>query len=212
MSVQFSIDQSGFHRAMATYAMRRNKTDADVVNKAMRYLLPFAAKRVKDKTPPERRILNDLKAHTRNKIGQKFQRKGQWQGTLAAGIIAARLKAKGKLSKKVTPDFWEKVEKMANAKLRSRNYLRAGFIPAFRQFKVPSRAPRGQKKFAGNSKGIKAVPSTTHIAEAYATNKRSGAYKIAPRAFHEAIRDVRRLFLRWLREEVISDAKRSGFF
>ena len=60
MSVQFSIDQAGFHRAMATYAMRRNKTDADVVNKAMRYLLPFAAKRVKDKTPPERRILNAL--------------------------------------------------------------------------------------------------------------------------------------------------------
>lgn len=213
MSVSFTIDQRGLQRAMTSYAVTRRKSDADVVNKAMRYALPFAAKRVKDKTPGPVKITRDLRAVARNPIASKFpRRRGAWSGTLAAGIIAERLKARGKLSRKITPNFWEIVDTFVAAKLRSANFLRAGFIPAFRQFNVPNRGVNGQQHFKGRSRGIKAKPSLTGIAEAFATNQREGAFKIAPYAFRHAFRDTRRLFLKWLREDVRRDAIRSGFY
>lgn len=212
MSVQFSIDQRGLQRALTTYAVTRRKSDADVVNKAMRYVLPAAARRVKDKTRGVVKVRRELRARARNPIASKFKRgKGSWAGTLAAAIIAARLKKRGVLGKQ-TPDFWEMVDRFADAKMRSVNYLRAGFIPAFRHFHVPNLKAPGHTHFKGRSKGIKAVPSLTGVAEAFATNQREGAFKIAPRAFHEAVRDVQRLFLRWLRSDVEATAKRSGFY
>ncbi len=215
MSVQFTIDDRGLKRAMTTYAVMRGKSDADVVNKAMRYWLPFAAKRVKQKTPGEGKILRDLRKPPRNPIGRRFKRgKDHFGGTLAAAIIAERLKQRGLLSKKHTPGavFWQKVENLVGAKQNSAHFLRAGFIPAFRHFNVPDRgAPNKQKYFKGYSKGIKAVPSLTGTVEAFATNQREGAFKIAPNAFRHSIRDVQRQFLRWLRADVEGTAKRSGF-
>jgi hypothetical protein len=70
----------------------------------------------------------------------------------------------------------------------------------------------GQNRFKGKSRGIKATPSLTGTVEAFATNQREGAFKIAPNAFRHALRDVQRQFLRWLRADVENTAKRSGFY
>ena len=50
MSVQVKIDTRALEKAMADYAKMKKKSDASVVNKAMRFWLPFAGSRVKDKT------------------------------------------------------------------------------------------------------------------------------------------------------------------
>lgn len=222
MSVRFDIDQRGLQRAMARYAATRNRSDADVVNRAMRYLLPFAARRVKDKTPGAGKIRRELTGRSR-RIGRGKSDRDALANTLAASIVAARMRKKGPV---VFPrrqdadatdlrrigDFYDRVRSFVNARVRSANFLRAGFIPAFRQFNVPGRAPSGQVHFKGRSKGIKATPSLTGVVEAFASNRREGAFKIAPRAFHEAVRDVRRQFLRWLRADLRNDATRSGFY
>ena len=222
MSIQFSIDQRGLHRALTTYAVTRRKSDADVVNKAMRYVLPFAAKRVKDKTPGASAIRRELTGSAR-RIGRGRKDRDALANTVAAALIAARMRKKGPvvmpsrkdadtIDKQRIGNFYDKVRTFVNARVRSANYLRTGFIPAFRQFSVPNRGAPGQTHFKGRSKGIKAIPSLTGVAEAYATNQREGAFKIAPRAFHEAVRDVQRLFLKWLRADVEATAKRSGFY
>lgn len=225
MSVKFTMDTRGLQRAMATYGIRRRKSDADVVNKAMRYILPFAAKRVRDKTPGEVHIKRDLMTGARSVIGGP--KRSQYSNTRAAAIVASRLRKRGqliqliaaigprpseKISKRVNSEFFQKVRELVYAKQRSAHYLRAGFIPAFRAFNIPFRGAGKQRRFKGRSKGIKAVPSLRGVAEAFATNQREGAFKIAPRAFYEAVRDTRRQFLRWLRADMQADAKRSGFF
>jgi hypothetical protein len=223
MSVSFSIDQRGLQRAMTTYAVRRRKSDADVVNKAMRYVLPAAARRVKDKTPGGIRIRRELTGRAK-RIGRGKSDRDALANTVAAAIVAGTLRKKNPNA--VLPrrkdadaidmgrinDFYERVRRLVNAKVRSANFLRAGFIPAFRQFMVPNRGVPGQQRFKGRSKGIKALPSLLGVAEAYATNQREGAFKIAPRAFHEAVRDTRRLFLKWIKDDMNAEAKRSGFY
>jgi len=225
MSVQFSIDDRGLKRALTTYAVTRRKSDADVVNKAMRYWLPFAARRVKDKTPGEAHIKRDLMTGARSRI--TGPRRSIWSNTRAAAIVASRLRERGqlvaispkigpqlnaKLAKAVRADFFDKVRALVAAKQRSAHYLRAGFIPAFRVFNVPFRGIGKQRRFKGLSKGIQAKPSLTGTVQAFATNQREGAFKIAPNAFRHALRDVQRQFLRWLRADVENTAKRSGFY
>lgn len=223
MSVSFTVDQRGLQRAMTSYAVTRRKSDADVVNKAMRYVLPFAAKRVKDKTPGGMRIRREL-THGAKRIGRGKKDRDALANTVAAAIIAGRLRKKNPGA--VLPrrkdadaidlgrinDFYLRVRTFVNAKIRSANFLRAGFIPAFRKFDVPNRGVQGQQHFKGRSRGIKAKPSLTGIAEAFATKQREGAFKIAPNAFQQAVRDTRRIFLKWLREDVRRDAIRSGFY
>jgi hypothetical protein len=222
MSVQFSIDDRGLRRAMTAYAVTRRKSDADVVNKAMRYWLPFAARRVKDKTPGPAKIRREL-TKTANKISRgRNKSRDQLVNTVAAALIAARMRKKGAIlprrkdadaiDLKRINDFYTRVRLFVNARVRSANYLRAGFIPAFRQFNVPGRGVPGQNRFKGQSRGIKAKPSLTGQVEAFATNQREGAFKIAPNAFRHAIRDVQRQFLRWLRADVEGTARRSGFY
>ena len=225
MSVSFQIDTRVLQKAMADYAIRRRKSDAEVVNKAMRYVLPFAAKRVKDKTPGEAHIKRDLMTGARSVIGGP--KRSQYSNTRAAAITASRLRERGqliavspktgprvsdKIAKRLNSQFFEIVRALVYAKQRSAHYLRAGFIPAFLVFNVPFRGVGKQHRFKGRSKGIKAKPSLTGKVEAFATNQREGAYKIAPNAFREALHDVKRLFLKWIDEDIKRDGKRSGFF
>jgi hypothetical protein len=225
MSVSFTVDQRGLQRAMTTYAVTRRKSDADVVNKAMRYVLPFAAKKVRDKTPGEMHIKMQLMTGARSVIGGP--KRSQYSNTLAAAIIASRLRKRGqlialspkigpqvngKLKKSINREFFDKVRTFVDAKKRSAHYLRAGFIPAFRVFNVPFRGAGKQRHFKGMSRGLKARPSLAGVAEAFAANRREGAYKIAPNAFRQAVRETRHLFLKWLREDVRRDAIRSGFY
>lgn len=225
MSVKFEIDTRGLNRALTTYTVTRRKSDADVVNKAMRYILPFAAKKVRDKTPGEMHIKMQLMTGARSVIGGP--KRSQYSNTLAAAIIASRLRKRGqlislspkigpqvngKLRKSINREFFDKVRTFVDAKKRSAHYLRAGFIPAFRVFNVPFRGAGKQRHFKGMSRGLKARPSLTGVAEAFAANRREGAYKIAPNAFRQAVRETRHLFLKWLREDVRRDAIRSGFY
>lgn len=223
MSVSITVDTRGLERAMATYARTRRKSDADVVNKAMRYVLPAAGRRVIAKTPGGSAIRRELTGRAR-RIGRGKADRDALADTMAASIVAGRIRKKqpnavfprradaDDIDKQRISDFYDRVRRFVNAKVRSANYLRAGFIPAYRKFGVGTGGVKGQTRFKGHSKGIKAVPSLRNVAEAYATNQREGAFKIAPRAFHEAIRDVRRLFLRWLKDDMERDARRSGFY
>jgi hypothetical protein len=224
MSVQLYVDDRKLQRALSTYAMRRNKNDAEVVNKAMRYVLPFAAKRVKNaryRTGPSK-IRHELTGKS-GRIGRARKDADALANTVAAMIVASRLRKRGQITLPVRADadkidkqrintFYDKVRKLVNARARSSQFLRAGFIPAYKQFNVPGQTVAGQRHWKGVSKGIKAEFSPSHIAEAYAKNAREGAFKIAPYAFHEAVRDVTRLFTGWMRKGVMDDAKRSGFF
>jgi len=226
MSVQFTIDDRGLKRAMMTYAVMRNKSDADVVNKAMRYWLPFAAKRVKDATKHTTpgKVRADLKGNARKISTKATGRNRQLRNSVAAAIVASRWRDKGKVdfAKKIRGKrawinkasidfFYSQVERLINARVRSVNYLRAGFIPAFQQFEVPNRGVPGHRRFKGRSRGIKAKPSFTKEVAAYATNQREGAFEMAPYAFKSSLRDVQAQFLRWLRADVEGTAKRSGF-
>lgn len=201
MNVQFTIDNREFQRAAAMYAERKGKSDADVVNKAMRYLLPFAASRVRKKTRGANKIAGELRAN----LG------GSSQMSRAAAIIRARLKEKGLLGKKQKVPFKTQVEKLIEARMRSANFLRAGFIPMYRQFQVPGGTVPGIWRHKGFSRGIKAVPSLTRVSEAFVTNQREGAYKIAPNAFSDALPEVTRQFLKWLEQDTIEQGRRSGF-
>ena len=214
MSVTFTINDAGFRRAAAEYAIRKNKSDADVVNKAMRFWLPFAGNKVKKVTPGERKIHRDLRKRPDSPIAAKFKRgKTTWAGTMASAIIAARLKRMGRLSKKVTPNFWELVDNLVAAKKNSAHFLRAGFIPAYRRFSVPRGAEaKNHKRFKGNSGGTKAVPSITKTVQAYAVNAREGAAIIAPGAFRDSLPEVTRQFLKWLEQDTRQQAVRSGFY
>jgi hypothetical protein len=221
--VQFSMDTRGLQRAMNTYATLKNKSDADVVNKAMRFWLPFAANKVKQKTPGAANIRQELQK-TAKRVTRGKDKKEVLANTLAAAIVAGRMRKKGrfaylpsskdadKIDTGIINEFYEKVRTFIGARVRSANFLRAGFIPGFRQFNVPQRTPSGQIHFKGRSKGIKAKPKLSGVVEAYASNAREGAYKIAPNAFTSTARHVQRQFLIWIKQDINATAKRSGFY
>lgn len=233
MSVRFDIDTRGLNRAITAYTVKRGKSDADVVNKAMRFILPKAASYIKAKTPGGLKIRAELTSHKQRETVKAFKertgggtardaRRAYLSNTLAASIIAARERKKGRTffpksygaveKGSFVHSFYDKVEKLIKAKARSANFLRAGFIPAFRAFNIPQRGPSNQQRFKGRSGGLKARPSLTGVAEAFATNKREGAFRVDPRAFTKAIRVAQRTFLRWVSEDMGRDAKRSGFY
>ena len=234
MNASLQVDSRMLERALLIYNANRYESEAKIVNKAMRYVLPAAAKRVKDKTPGATAIRRELLSPGRNSkaatVGALSGRsRGQkvWDAlanTRAAEIMAGRLRKKNKYAvfpqrgdaddidiERITT-FYDRTRRMVNARVRSANYLRAGFIPAFRKFDVPNPRVPGQNRFKFRSKGIKAQPSMSGIVEAFATNQRPGAFKIAPYAFKEAFRDIQRLFLRWAAEDVRRDALQAGFY
>lgn len=221
MSIQFTIDTRDFERAAAMYAERKGKSDADVVNKAMRYLLPFAASRVRRKTKGGGFIRRQLTNLPRRLSRGRNKAQNQLANTLAAAIIAARMKKKGhvlpsrkgadSIDQRRISFFYDEVTRFVNSRVRSANFLRAGFIPAYRMFNVPGDGVPGAWRHKGHSKGIKAVPSLTKTVEAFASNRREGAYAIAPTAFSDALPEVTRQFLKWLEQDTIEQGRRSGF-
>lgn len=233
MSVRFDIDQRGLQRAIATYAISRGKSDADVVNKTMRYILPKASNYISAKTKGATKIRDELRSGKRSETVKAFKertgggdgrdtRRSNLSNTLASVIIASRERKKGRsffpksyggVAKGSFVDlFYTKVQKLISARGRSAHFLRAGFIPAFRAFNLPNRGPGNQKRFKGKSRGLKAKPSLRGVAEAFATNAREGAFKLDPLAFHKAARVARRTFLTWISEDLGRQAKRSGFY
>jgi len=230
--IAMDVATRGLERALHMYIVHRGKSDAEVVNKAMRYILPKAAGYIIAKTPGAGAIRGELTSY---KVREKFKEFKERTGgtsrdaqahylrnTLAAAIIASRERKKGRTffpksyggveKGSYMHRFYEKVKKLIGARTRSASYLRAGFIPAFRAFGLPNRGPANQKRFKGRSLGSKAVPSLTKPAIAYAVNAREGAYKLDPNAFVKAIRVAQRTFLQWISEDMGRDGKRSGFF
>lgn len=153
----------------------------------------------------------DMRSPWENRTSKnKFNRKrNQWYGTAAAAIVASRLLKRG-IKPRETPDFVERIQKMVDSKLRSVNYLRSGFIPAFKEFNVPMRGD-ASKKFKGRSIGIKAVPKPGDRIEAFARNAREGTSVIAPNAFRDSLPEVRKLFNKWMIEKINRDAAKVGF-
>jgi len=195
MRAGLTIETVSFQRTLASYARMKNKTDADVVNQAMKFWVPFAARRIIKKTHSGNKIRNELLAPSRKRPNKGKSRKSRYSNTVAAAIIFDRLKKRGL---KPTADFIEKIEQFVGARRNSAHYLRAGFIPAYRQFGVPNRTPGTQRHFRGESRGKKAVPSAFYKVEAFAQNAREGAYIISPRAFQESIVEVERQFIKFM--------------
>jgi hypothetical protein len=140
---------------------------------------------------------------------QSRKKRNKWTGTAAAAIVANRLLDKG-IDPKKTVNFIEMVQKMVDSKLRSVSYLRSGFIPAFKEFKVPMRGDVS-KKFKGRSMGVKAVPKPGDRIEAFTRNAREGTAAIAPNAFRDSLPEVRRQFHKWMMEKINRDAAKVGF-
>ena len=202
MSVSLTVETKEFQRVLSKYAMAKGKTDAEVVNKAMRYWTPFAAKRIINKTPGSRKILQELLAPARSRYRTK-KVKSKFNNTAAAAIFIWRLKKKGM---PITNDLNDRVERFVGARTNSAQFLRAGFIPAYREFGVPNRKAGTQRYFKSRSFGKKAIPSAFHKVTAFVTNAREGAHVISPTAFQESIREVENLFIKFM----LADLQRVG--
>jgi hypothetical protein len=222
MSVQIKIDTKNLQKAMADYARMKKKTDAAVVNKGMRFWLPFAGSKVKDKTSTAARVRTELTNQAKRISRGEKKKKTQLTNTVAAAIIAARLRKQGRnhfprassgpKSATFVGEFYAMTERFVNARVRSIGYLAAGFIPSYRAFNVPMRGmPRNHKRFKGRSIGTKAVPVSSGKVTAFASVKRLGAFLIAPNAFSSSIPEVRRQFIQWMRDDVNEVAKKTGF-
>jgi hypothetical protein len=207
MSVTLTVEDAALRRALSQYAQMKNKTDAEVVNKAMRYWLPFAARRIIKKTKGQKKVTKDLMARAKNP--KKSNNLGQYNNTVAAAIILDRLKKSGR---PVPVNILEKIDNFFHARNNSVNFLRAGFIPAYKLFKVPPKGnPQNQKNFKGKSQGKLATESAFFKVEAFARNAREGAVKIAPEAFREALPEVTAIFMKFMRQDMERIARNTGF-
>jgi hypothetical protein len=223
MSLMVKFNTALLERAMADYKRMKKKTDASVVNKAMRFWLPFASEKVKRRstTPAQVRIELTGQAKRISRGGKK--KRHQLTNTVAAEIIASRIRKKqgikyfpkassGPNSAAFVSDFYDAVQSLVNARVRSVGFLAAGFIPAYKAFNVPRIGmPRNQKRFKGRSIGTKAVPASNGKVHAFASVQRLGAYIIAPKAFSSSIPEVRRQFINWMAQDVNEVAKKTGF-
>jgi hypothetical protein len=207
MSVTLTVEDAALRRALSKFAQMKNKTDAEVVNKAMRYWLPFAATRIIKKTPGQKRVTRDLMARAKNP--KKSNNLGRYNNTVAAAIIFDRLKKSGR---PVPVNVVEKIDNFFNAKNNSVNFLRAGFIPAYKLFKVPPKGnPKNQTIFKNRSQGKLATESAFFKVEAFARNAREGATKLAPEAFREALPEVTAIFIKFMNQDLQRIAKSTGF-
>jgi hypothetical protein len=222
MSVQIKIDTKNLEKAMADYARMKKKTDAAVVNKGMRFWLPFAGSKVKDKTSTAAKVRTELTNQAKRISRGEKKKKTQLTNTVAAAIIAARLRKQGRnhfprassgpKSAAFVGEFYAMTERFVNARVRSIGYLAAGFIPSYKAFNVPMRGmPRNHKRFKGRSIGTKAVPVSSGKVTAFASVKRLGAFLVAPNAFSSSIPEVRRQFINWMAQDVNEVAKKTGF-
>ena len=212
-AVQIDVDMRGLQAAMRKYMDLKKKSGPEVVNKAMRFWLPFASSKVKKIVKSPAQITSILTAPPNSKRGSRkllkaFRAIGAIQGTRAAAIVAARMLKKGGIP--ANAELQSKINQFMAARSRSAKYLSAGFIPAFRKFRVP---PRGTKvdQSAGHSAGNPSLPSQGEYAHAHAVNAREATMIMAPTAFESSIPQVKAQFLKWLAEDVNKNAKRSGF-
>jgi hypothetical protein len=206
MSVSLTVETRELQRVLSGYARSKMKTDADVVNKAMRYWVPFAAKRVIDKTPGGSKILQELLAPARGRYKAK-QAKSKYNNTAAAAIFIWRLKKRGM---PIPADLTDRLDRFVGARQNSAQFLRAGFIPAYRQFGVPNKKAGTQRYFKSRSLGKKAVPSAFFKVVAFVTNAREGAHAIAPTAFQESIREVENIFIKFMNEDLNKVGRKWG--
>lgn len=207
MSVTLTVEDAALRRALSKYAQMKNKSDADVVNMAMRFWLPFAGRRLIKKTPGQKRVTRDLMARAKNP--KKSNNLGQYNNTVAAAIIFDRLKKSGR---PVPANIVEKIDNFFHARNNSVNFLRAGFIPAYQLFKVPPKGnPKNQRIFKGRSQGKLATPSMFFKVQAFARNAREGAVKVSPEAFREALPEVTAIFIKFMNQDLERIAKKTGF-
>jgi hypothetical protein len=106
----------------------------------------------------------------------------------------------------------EKIDNFFHARNNSVNFLRAGFIPAYKLFKVPLKTtPSNQTIFKNRSQGKLATESPFFKVEAFARNAREGAVKIAPEAFREALPEVTAIFIKFMNQDLQRIANSTGF-
>jgi hypothetical protein len=212
MSISISVDMRGLQRAMSQFAALKGKSDEEVVDKAMRFWLPFASSHAKrmQRNPTGAMIRAELRRPSWNsrRAGKKRIKRGEFAGTVAEAIVAARWKEKGRESDKA--EFLDAVRRMVEARVRGAGYLRSGFIPGFRAFNVPNHGVKPMKS-SGHSLGRRAR-KIGPMMEAFARNAREGAMKQFPRAFEVAIPEVTAQFRRWIDEEYNKLAKKTGFY
>lgn len=226
-SVALTFNDRELQRAMHDYAQLKIKSDATVVNKAMRFWVPFAGRKVKDKTPFPSRLRRKLMAKSSRKPpktkGKSIFMTGVGPAlaghplakTIAAQILAGRLANKhGSVAASglSAADFYSKVQALVNAKVGSVNYLRAGFIPIYKSLRIPPKfAPKNHAKFQGRSVGQLARENPFRQAESWVKNEREGTAVVAPNAFKDSVPEVTKMFRKWILQDLQALARRTGF-
>ncbi len=184
----------------------------------MQYWLPFAAAKVKKLEAYQ--IRQELTKSASRVSSGRHKMARELSGTLAAAIIATRMRKqgrsffdkteKGEAAQTFKREFYDRVRRFVNARAKGAGHLRAGFIPAYQVFRVPTRGIPRQKSH-GYSKGIAPHFVSEGVVEAFARNAREGAALRYPNAFLIAMPEVEKKFKEWGDEEVLKAGRQAGF-
>jgi hypothetical protein len=205
MNASLTIDDQKFNAAVKRFADLKGKTDEEVINKAMKYWVPFVSAKLIPKTAGE--IRTELTGQAARISRGRKKQAGQLRNTLAAAIIAARFRKRG-LDTRI-PDFYFHVQKLVNSRGRSAGYIRAGMIPDMQKFGVPLRGvPR--MKARGYSGGHKAK-LMGGFTVALSRDARAGASKRYPNAYRDSLPEVTRMFLKFIDQDYNKLATKTGF-
>lgn len=206
----------------------------------MRFWISAAIKRIPagDVATIERDLMKPLAKHaarakrgaggnSRNRRAAKRASalRDKYAGTFAAYLVH-RLNwqnANTAKRKNGSPAFFGKVGQFIGARKWSRNLHKAGFYPVIaklKQMDSPGYLPRGLKSAPGSYHESFADSAATLIAENMAASAQrpgktappAGVGGLAPDCLSESERDMAALFEKWLVQDEIAFAQKSGFF
>jgi len=203
----------------------RGKSGEQVLRKLMTYWISFAIAKIPAGNAET--IRADLMTLRRNYkppiIGAKGKAADRYRGTIAA-MLVQRLNWKNANSaknKRGGSAFYGKVPQFINARVFSRNVHKAGFKPtlAALRAKSPDRTPNYGKMPGTYEQDINDW-SATLIAENYASSAQRPGNTLAPLTIVGLAGDclsapepeVARQLEKWLAEDLIAAANRTGFF
>ena len=143
---RLTIDRRGVNRALKRWVSLTGKSAPKAINLAAKLWVSFAYAQTTTASPE--RIRSRLLQKSAG-AGSRRRRGGArsvFAGTLAARIIAARVK-RGELAAFGTPqEFYRYERRFVSARVRSAGYHRSGFIPALREFRARGSRKRGGRR------------------------------------------------------------------
>lgn len=206
--------------AMRDLARTSRRTNTRALNDTGRLWTSFCSNNTKTEDPGE------IEAYLRRPVTRRgrtphvtplIRKRGksklanEWQGTIAAAIVAKRARAKGRTFN--TPaDFYRNVAKFARTHKNSARYLKSAWIPALRVFgaKGPKRRGIGRYKspLAGDAAKAKRSQKVPH---GFLENHARGITKVHPDIVQSQVGPVVRQLRRWIRQNLREGKRKAGF-